>query len=203
MTPPIDLTAALAINGWMPRSELQWLAEQAQRAQMIVEIGAWRGRSTRALYDHVLPGGHVYTIDTWAGDPRDPEATRKTRKHYQEYAALGADGAYQRFRQQHAVAIAAGRLEPLQLPSVAGVAAVLQAQGQTIDFVFIDGCHQYAAVAEDIAACRRLVRPGGLLSGHDYLHRGHPGVKQAVDEVFAGRFAQHGAIWFLTMGDDD
>jgi len=39
-------------------------------------------------------------------------------------------------------------------------------------------------VKEDIACWRPKVRKGGLLAGHDYGHKGHPGVRKAVDEVY-------------------
>ena len=39
-----------------------------------------------------------------------------------------------------------------------------------LDFVFIDGCHAYESVREDLAAWWPKVRAGGLFSGHDWDH---------------------------------
>lgn len=189
----VDIRAALEISGWMKPEELRWLAERAAGKATVVEIGSWRGRSTRALCDHAA--GTVYAIDTWAGDPRD-EGKTTTRAHYQEYAEIGSDGAYAAFLARHAEHIASGRLVPIQAPSAEGCARLLREIGRTVDLAFIDGCHVYEAVREDIESCRALVRPGGILAGHDYLHRGHPGVKQAVDEAFGGRHRLHAAIWW-------
>ena len=38
----------------------------------------------------------------------------------------------------------------------------------SIEGIFIDGDHSYAAVAEDLQAWERAVRPGGFVSGHDF-----------------------------------
>lgn len=195
MTRAVDISGALEISGWMKPAELRWLAEQSSKHRVIVEIGTWRGRSTRALADHTE--GVVYTIDTWAGDPRDPEKTRN-RAHYQEYAEIGTDGAYRAFLERHAEHIHAGRIVPIKAPSAEGCHKLLAEVGRAVDFAFIDGCHIYEAVREDIRECLRLVRPGGILSGHDYLHRGHPGVKQAVDEAFPDA-RKSDAIWWTEV----
>ncbi len=55
-----------------------------------------------------------------------------------------------------------------------------------LDFVFIDADHRYEYVRDDINAWARVVRPGGIVAGHDYNgpndRRGVFGVKKAVDE---------------------
>lgn len=60
----------------------------------------------------------------------------------------------------------------------------------SLDFAFIDADHVYDAVSADIAAWWPKIRPGGLLTGHDYNvyldATGEWGVRRAVDE-FAHR----------------
>lgn len=58
-------------------------------------------------------------------------------------------------------------------------------EDQSIDFIFIDADHVYEAVIQDIRAFLPKMKPGAIMSGHDYNHH-HPGVIRAVDEVFAG-----------------
>ena len=64
-------------------------------------------------------------------------------------------------------------------------AAVLIADG-TLDFVYLDADHSYAAVKADIAAWWPKVRKGGILAGHDYvqglINNSEFGVIQAVSE---------------------
>jgi predicted O-methyltransferase YrrM len=51
----------------------------------------------------------------------------------------------------------------------------------TFDACFIDGDHSFKQVLADIEVCKRAVRPGGLISGDDYLM---PQVRAAVDLQF-------------------
>lgn len=57
----------------------------------------------------------------------------------------------------------------------------------SLDFVFIDGAHDYESVKADIQAWYPKVRQGGIVSGHDYYQgkSGGMGVIQAVDEFVA------------------
>ena len=51
-----------------------------------------------------------------------------------------------------------------------------------LDFVFIDAQHDYDSVKKDIEIWTPKLKPGGLLSGHDYQPN-FKGVIQAVDEA--------------------
>jgi len=51
-----------------------------------------------------------------------------------------------------------------------------------IDFVHIDGNHEYEQVMKDINNYMPKIKKGGILSGHDWILR--PGVMQAVKELF-------------------
>jgi len=54
---------------------------------------------------------------------------------------------------------------------------------RSIDFVFIDADHIYESVKRDILAWLPKIKQGGIIAGHDYCNE-HPGVIQAVDEIF-------------------
>jgi predicted O-methyltransferase YrrM len=64
----------------------------------------------------------------------------------------------------------------------------------SLDFVFVDAGHTYAAVKADLAAWRPKVRRGGWFGGHDY-HPAFPGVQRAVDEAFGLVQLSDGWIW--------
>lgn len=52
-----------------------------------------------------------------------------------------------------------------------------------VDFVYIDGNHQYEYVQSDIENYFKLIKSGGVLGGHDYYNgfqREHDGVVKAV-----------------------
>jgi predicted O-methyltransferase YrrM len=55
---------------------------------------------------------------------------------------------------------------------------------ESLDFVYLDGNHQYEAVKQDLANYYPLVKDGGMVGGHDYDDCDpHPrGVVRAVQE---------------------
>ena len=65
-------------------------------------------------------------------------------------------------------------------PSVVAATRILNS---TLDFVFIDAVHEYNEVLKDIETWWPKLRPGGMLSGHDF---NIVGVAQAVTK-FAGK----------------
>lgn len=50
-----------------------------------------------------------------------------------------------------------------------------------LDWIYIDGDHSYRGCRADLAAAATVVRPDGIIMGHDY-DPDHPGVIQAVTE---------------------
>lgn len=64
----------------------------------------------------------------------------------------------------------------------------------SLDMVFIDADHSYAAVARDIDAWLPKVKPGGIIAGHDFCLE-FPGVIQAVTERFEEFEIHRGIDW--------
>ena len=52
-----------------------------------------------------------------------------------------------------------------------------------IDFIFIDGDHEYESVVKDINDFIPYVKIGGLFAFHDYKESGKSGVRNAVNEL--------------------
>lgn len=51
-----------------------------------------------------------------------------------------------------------------------------------LDVIYIDGNHQYEAVLRDIKLSQKIVKPNGIISGHDY--RKQNPIVRAVNEIF-------------------
>ncbi len=192
-----NILRALKVPGFMSAGELTWLASRAAESRIIVEVGSWEGRSTRALADHVRPGGFVLAIDHWKGQLFDPDCplNRLVREH-------GSDAVYARFTHNLRDLLDRNVVRPIRASSAEGlaqVAARLAKHGAKADMVFIDGDHQYDGCKADILAGRALLRPGGLLCGHDYnsIAR-HAGVKQSVNELYPQRKLV-GSIWWVRV----
>ena len=51
-----------------------------------------------------------------------------------------------------------------------------------IDYVFLDGGHDYQTVKNDLNCCREVIVNGGTVLCDDYDLSYAPGVKKAIDE---------------------
>jgi predicted O-methyltransferase YrrM len=177
----IDISKAQAIGGWMSDRELVWLATHAREHPFIVEFGSLHGRSTRALADHLPKFGKVWAVDPWSGDYFNEDG--------QSFGGKFTTFVYPYFRKNLKDHIDSGVVVPkrgysydFDLPFY-------------VDMVFIDGDHRYETVLRDIRKAWKLLRPNGLLCGHDYEHPGWPGVKKAVDEL-VGKVQIEDTIWY-------
>lgn len=164
----INIENALRIPGWMNQSELSWLAERARESQKVVEVGSWRGRSTRALADNTP--GVVYAVDTWKGSVNGV-CQQEIGKH--------APGWLKREFQKNMDGLLGNKVQVMEMDSLK---AAERLSGQDLDLVFIDAEHTYESVRSDILAWYGLVRNGGILAGHDY-GGSWEGVQRAVDEM--------------------
>lgn len=77
---------------------------------------------------------------------------------------------------------------------------------ESLDLVYIDGNHEFDFVMEDIITWSRKVRPGGVVSGHDYyrtrqewIGRQRTSRMQVIDAVEAYR-AAHRIDHLITVG---
>jgi predicted O-methyltransferase YrrM len=177
MTPSEAVDAALLILGWMDPLELKWLAMTAAAltpGSTVVELGSWKGRSTKALSGGLPNGGRLYAVDHWKGS----ESERLTDQ--QEATKIGPDAMYEAFRRNLSVEIESGKVVPVRMSSDDG-ARHLSGLNVCADLIFLDGDHGYEATLRDIGLYRNILRPGGVLSGHDYGGT-HVGVKRAVDQ---------------------
>ena len=62
------------------------------------------------------------------------------------------------------------------------VEASLDVENDSLDFVFIDGCHSFNNAMLDIILWSDKVKKGGIVSGHDYCHFTNSGVVEAVNK---------------------
>lgn len=175
----IDVSRAEQILGWMTELELLWLAEQAQRHKVIVEVGSYLGRSTRALADNT--SGIVYAVDDFYG-PRD--VTVYGREYIlDEFMSnmAGLEGRLHVIQKDHS------KLETSDFP-------------QRPDMVFIDGEHTAEAVSRDVEFWLENTSPGALLCGHDYGQPAFPGIEEVVNNLFPNvSVAPNTSIWFVEL----
>lgn len=66
-----------------------------------------------------------------------------------------------------------------EIMKMTSMEAVKKFEPNSLDFVFIDGNHHFEFVVNDIIHWSRVIKPGGVVYGHDYSDQFH--VKQAVN----------------------
>lgn len=172
----IDISTARKIKGWMKPEQLRWLARHATYCKRIVEVGSYRGRSTRAMLDSSQ--ALMWCVDAW---------------DYKGRGGTVGERDYAQFWKN--IADVRDRVTIMSFDSATAARMLLDLCGLgTFDMVFIDGGHDYATVKGDIEGYRPLVKRGGLLCGDDY-HPNWRGVVRAVDELVPDRKVDHEIWW--------
>jgi predicted O-methyltransferase YrrM len=173
MEQPLVLDRAAAITGWMSMRELTWLATTARACSLIVEIGSYQGRSTRALGDNCP--GTVYAIDPWVPLAYMPPQIKRHGDTWPHFTKNLRD------------LLQIVKVVPIKHRSVDAWPHLLRLLGgRKVDCVFIDGDHDEPAVRLDIQLALQVLKHNGILSGHDYSHKDWAGVKEVVDELYPG-----------------
>lgn len=115
------------------------------------EVGVARGYFSRVLCQRV-PNLKLFAIDAWKPWPRvTPEKEPNTLEN--EYVD------------------AKNRLAPYNCKIIRDWSknAVKKFKNESLDFVYIDGGHDYKSAAQDIKNWSKKVRTGGIVAGHDYI----------------------------------
>jgi len=176
-------TCAQDIGGWFEGGSLSWVAEVAPKCQLVIEIGVWLGRSTYQWCEHCP--GKVIAIDHFLGSESHGERNTTHKR-----AVADRDGLIAEAKHNLSRWIDNGKLELLEMSSAQ---AALQLDGCVMaDLVYIDSDHSYECVSEEITRWLPLVKPGGILAGHD---RTWQGVKRAIDELLPDWENGGGCTW--------
>ena len=130
-----------------------------------VEIGVRRGGFGRVLL-RLNPNLHYTGVDPWKA------IGTRGLKHRQEKQDLIYSDALEVLKPFE------DRVTLLRMPSME---AVTDFKEMSIDFVFIDGAHDFDNVMLDIIHWSYKVKPGGIIACHDYMAGQSAGVMQAVD----------------------
>lgn len=170
-------TYATAFPQLPTREDLPRLLEALSLGGTGAEIGVQEGHFSH----HILTywgGKQLISIDAWEHFDED---------EYLDIANVGQEIQDEKYRlTQQRLAVFGSRSEVWKCRSIEAASRIAD---YTLDFVYLDARHDYAAVLEDLTAWVPKVRPGGLIAGHDYLDghlpEGEFGVKRAVDEYFA------------------
>jgi predicted O-methyltransferase YrrM len=150
------------VDGWLTPAEGAALAELA-RGLRVLEVGSYLGLSTVCLARTAQM--------VVAADPHDGRGTPAPGDTCSRF-----DANLRRHGVRHKVRTLTG--------TFAEVADRLASYGK-YHLIYIDGAHDLASVADDVARALPLLGPDGLLVFHDYRSVPDPGVTLAVDALVA------------------
>ncbi len=160
------------------REELPLLLNSLGLEGTGVELGVRKGHFSEHILEY-WSGTRLISVDPWSAAPADEYVDiSNVSQDEHDVNHLETNRRLERFGTRSEVWRQTGAGASAHLPS------------ESLDFVYLDARHDFESVREDIAARWPLVRPGGMLAGHDYvdglLPTGVYGVKRAVDGFFAG-----------------
>lgn len=156
---------------------------------LVAEVGVFAGHLSAMVLD-ALPSVKLFGVDPYIGsDNTFPGNFSKALDP--DVALANAAETFAKYGEERA------RLLP-----VASKDAAAAFPDGALDAVFIDGCHLYNCVVEDLQAWLPKLRPGGLVTGHDFSPQ-WPGVVRAVHEARVGRTVSLGMDWMYWWIHDE
>jgi hypothetical protein len=138
------------------------------------EIGVGRGKNAGQICK-LVSGVKLFCIDPW-----EPYWRRRKKEHQEE-----SFQAATKFLKNYDAEIIRKR----------SLDAVADFEDSSLDFIYIDGNHEFDHIMSELIAWTPKVKIGGIVSGHDYAPRYRFGVMEAVN---AYTRAHNIGFWYLT-----
>ena len=164
--------AYFKIPGWFNYSETyDIIVDAIPEDGIIVDIGSFLGRSTHYLGTSLMNAGKedvkIYCVDTFEGSSE--HANIKLPK---DFSSIFRENL-KFFIGRDMVRLCQGRSDD--------IAILERFEEATVDYVLVDGAHEYDAVKEDIINWWPKLKPNGVMFGDDYSLTS---VSQAVEDGF-------------------
>ena len=184
------------IPGWFS-SEIEYskAVERTPDGGTIVEIGVALGRSIAFLAQEVLASGktiHIVGIDPWL----EIMGQEQPDKQWIGKQYPGPREAFEGLMAEHAPR----EREIVEIVQGYSWDVAPQFPDLSLDFVFVDGCHEYDAVKRDISTYLPKMKMGAIMAGDDFSNNLFPGVIRAVQEsFFVHGWKVRGVTWWVDL----
>ena len=133
---------------------------------VMLEIGSFSGVSTSIFASNFK---NVYAVDPWKSGYDDKDLASNPKYYDMREVEVAFD----------IVVKESGNIFKKKMTSKE---AVNHFDDKSLDFVYVDGCHQYDAVKEDIRMWLPKLKDGRMIGGHDFGSKHFPKVRDAVLE---------------------
>ena len=149
------------------------------------EIGVEKGKFSTRLCKKI-PGLKLYSIDPYA-----------RYKGYGEHASQSKMDSFYVTAQERTAKYDCEIIRKFSMD------VVKDFEDESLDFVYIDGNHDFQNVTNDIVEWEKKVRIGGIIAGHDYRKfKPHRAYKcHAYHVVIAYTYTHEIKPWFVLEGD--
>ena len=134
----------------------------------LVEIGSYCGESGEIIAN-IFPNSTLNCVDPWEKYTEDDYTWNLDE---QEIVLNQAELVFD---------LALARCPNMKKNKMSSTQYVTSLLPESIDFVYIDGNHQYSSVKEDLINYSEKVKIGGIIAGHDYPF---PPIQKALSEFF-------------------
>lgn len=155
----LDFNNIAKLGGWLTKAEGTFLykaAKEVNPKNVIVEIGSWKGKSTVCLGKGVHENSQVtiYAIDPHIGSSKHQKMFNNSVDTYKEFIENIKRAAVNQY------------IEPIQKTSE----EASKNFHKPIEFLFIDGAHEFELANLDYKLWFPKVIDQGLISFHDTWH---------------------------------
>ncbi len=189
------------IPGWFDFHAIYQRAVEeapANETSRFIELGSFLGQSTAYMATLIKDSGKpisFYAVDLWRLDPKND---------HNKYIAQYGENIFPQFLKNMEACGVKDYVHPIA-ESTSNAALGFRSQvstsesceinsddpGVSFDFIFVDASHEYENVYWDLVNYWPLLKPGGLMAGHDiYMD----GVKRAVHDYFT-KIGLLGYVW--------
>jgi hypothetical protein len=148
------------IEGWFSYDYIyKHVVDTAQDGELFVEVGSFKGRSSAYMAVEILNSGKKIQfdcVDTWQGSSEHQAGAPAAVKEVVEGTL------YETILNN--MKPVEGYFNPKRMTSLEAAA---QYEDNSIDFIMIDGAHEYEAVKADILAFLPKMKNGGVMTGDD------------------------------------
>ena len=153
-----------------------------------IEIGVKEGDFARTMLSNWKSCEKYHLVDLWA-----------QQTNYKDVANVN-NAVQEDFYQRAKTAVGEHKLKT-QFHRMLSTEASKNFEKESIDFIYVDARHDYCGVKEDLEHYWPILKPGGIMAGHDYMEnsevrnqdwglcedgtRNEMAVKGAVNDFFA------------------
>lgn len=150
------------------------LLEKIDKSLEIAEIGVFRGQFSEMILQECLPN-KLHLVDIWKGREMSGDKDGKNIVRITDMQEIYENEILAKFSETPNV----------QIHRCTSDDYFEKTPENSLDAIYIDAAHTYRAVKRDIENSRKVIRPGGVIMGHDYNQRKFPGTFKAVNEFVA------------------